>query len=332
MEAQASVDHGRLWHLLDSMGERVRDRVPARASIALPGLGGVALFTAFAAYVDVDRIPMVIVSLLLIAVGVAVLLIPSPDELRSAAVGAAVVAIPVFAISATVGDDDAPGAATALLIGVLYLAAWLLPGFRGRTIMLGLASVALPIWLGIVISGDGDGESSLFLGPVSEGLGASGTVYLVCGALLLAGVWLLDRQGFHGAATGLVAAGLATTTIGVALVADQAGEVGGPALVSIVGVLVTVIGAHGDRRASTWFGAIITAIGVAAVIGIMIEPDTPAASGTTALLVAAVLIGGPMVFRVVRGRSNTGTNGSSPSGPVSPPTAMPSAWEPPVPQ
>ena len=238
--------------------------------------------------------------------------------LRAAAVGLGVVGI--AAVGIAIGDDPESLFLPFLVVAALYVAAWALPGFRGRTIMLGCGAFSLVTAVaqlaGQQQTGD-DGARGVLDRFVDQGY-----VFLILGALLLGATWFLDHRGYRGTATGLVASGIVSAVVGTGLLAAEFGnDAGGLVLAALVGLLICYVGGHGARRATTWWGAAITVVAIVGLLGTAIEPSSASGSGGVAVLGAAVIIGGLLVVQAVRANqarpADLATSTWSPPGEVS---------------
>ena len=290
---------------MERLGADARERPVPQFSTAVAGLGGTVIAAgALAAVADSGRGTLIAVSLMLI-VGATVLrlVVAAQVEARAAAVGAVVLAIPAFAGAATSNGDDA-GSATALVAAALYLTAWALPGFRGRTVLLGLGALtAVGALASLASGGESDFGSSNGLDFVPSGLSdtlGTGFVYLVGGVVLLVAVWRLDKAGYRGAATGLAAAGLVASFVGTVLVASDVADAGGALLVLVAGAAICLVGAHGGRRATTWTGATLAAFGAVGLIAVTTEPSSVPGFAGALLFAGVLLIGAAVVVRSIR--------------------------------
>jgi len=63
---------------------------------------------------------------------------------------------------------------------------------------------------------------------------------------------------------------------------------------------VSAVGDHGQRRASTWFGVGVAAIGVISFFFSALDPSSVGEIATTLVLSGVLLIVAPGVFKVVR--------------------------------
>ena len=338
---------------LDGMGDDARLRPRPSLRAALAGIGGavvaVGVLIALAGDDSNPRGKIIGISIGLLVVALAARLLVKVTEIAAAAVGIAVVAIPAFAASVTIRDGSS-GVLTFLVAAALFLAAWALPGFKGRNLLLGLGALSLVGVFGTLISdtsanqcqtyideGDfdsyfdecqdyeGGGSSNSFLpDDVTDTLGGEGIVYLASAAVLLGLTWWLDRRGYHGTATGTVVAGLFSAVEGTALLANDFGSDTGPILVFVVGILVCLVGAHGARRATTWWGAVLAAVGAVAFIAIQWEPSSVGSVGAVGLVCGLVLGAIPMLAAPVRAALAQRAHDEAPPsdpGAFAPPTA-----------
>ena len=290
---------------MERLGADARERPVPQFSTAVAGLGGaVVAVGALAAVADSGRDALIAVSLMLI-VGATVLrlVVATQVEARAAAVGAVVLAIPAFAGAATSNGDDA-GTATALLTAALYISAWALPGFRGRTVLLGLGALTAVGALASLAGGDesefgSSGGFDFVPSGLSDTLG-TGFVYLVGGVVLLVAVWRLDKAGYRGTATGLAAAGLVASFVGTVLVATDVADAGGALLVLVAGAAICLVGAHGGRRATTWTGATLATFGAVGLIAVTTKPSSVPGFAGALLFAGVLLIGAAVVVRSIR--------------------------------
>lgn len=301
--------------LLDAMGAGARERPRPSLTTTLAGIGGALVVLGVLVIAGGDSenqttIAVVAAVLLLAAWALGRFVVRA--EVRAAATGAAALSIAVFALAATVDDEGLGSTVTGLILTVLYLAAWVLPGFRGRTLFLGLGAIALIGTIGSLTAPDPEqffDDGSALPEPVTSLVGDQGVVLLIGAAVYLGLTWWLDRKGYAGAATGLVAAGLVAALGGTGLLAQTFGDAGAAFLVLVVGILVCLVGSHGGRRATTWAGAALAAGGLVALLGVTIEPESTAATGAMVLVAGAALVAVPMLVGLARNgreRDHTG--------------------------
>jgi hypothetical protein len=319
--------------MLDRMGEPARERSRPSLRAAVAGLGGVVIAVGVLIAVTGDapgRGEFLVGSLIVAAIAVVVRLFVRIPELQAASIGLGLVGFVTFGAAATVTDGSG-GFLTGLLIGVLFVGAWLLPGFRGVNLFLAMGLLALLAGFGSLSADDTDlsdrcnqyiedgdfeaydaecqdlvfEDTGLLPTEITGTVGTQGVIYLVGAALLLAGTWVLDRRGYRGTATALAAAGLIAALVGTGLLVSEFGETSGPIFVTIVGALVCLVGSHGGRRATTWAGAALLVIGFLSFLGIQFEPSSSSAAATIAILGGAVLVLAPLLGAAIRGSMAT---------------------------
>lgn len=348
---------GKVTMFLDGLGPDAKERPRPGLRAATAGLGGA--ITAIGVLIatqgeEPTRGVFIGVALALMIGAWALRTFVKLEEVNAAAVGIVAVAIPTFAAAVTVSNNQG-GFFTGLLAAVLFIAAWALPGFKSRNLLLGLGALALVGALG-ALSADDNNNSDIqkcdqFLEegdfdsfdaqcegvyddaydtgfiPVGlpENLGTQGIIYLAGAGTLLGLTWWLDRRGYLGAATGLCAAGLISSVVGTVLLANEFGDTTGPLLVLVVGLLICIVGTHGERRATTWWGAALAAIGIVSLVAVQMEPDSAAATGAAAIisglvLVAIAALSAPIRAAIRRQQSNDDGSANEPPNPFAPPT------------
>lgn len=290
-----------LRRFLDSFGPDARERPEPSLHTALAGVGGAVVGAGIVVAVvgdDGSRGVAAVAGILLVAVGVLIrMFVANQVELSAAAVGAG--AVGIFAIGIAIAGDDASSAAGFFVIGLLYLAAWVLPGYRGRPLMLGLGALSLVFALA---SAAGSGDSNGF--DVDTIAGYEGALLLVAAAVLLGLVFLLDRTGYHGVGTSLVVAALIAAAVGTTSTVVQLDDTGGTVLIILAGAAVCIVGSHGRRRATTWYGAAVTAAGVVSLIVAIIEPGSSSSIGAVIIVAGLILVATPIAITAIKaGRS-----------------------------
>lgn len=360
-----SAASNRVVATLESMRPDSHERRTPSLTAALAGLGGVLV--AFGVLITIGDDPsvgvIIAVSLAIVAAAVAVKwFLGTRPQAGAAALGALVVGLVAFGAGIAEATDKGPGVLVFGLVGGLHVAAWLLKPFRGKTLLVGLGSLALVGALASLpdafdggVAGDdaverceefleeGDFDrydeencddvlfsnfedvgNDILPGVFTDGVGSAGWIYLLCSAGLLGATWWLDRKAYRGTATGLAASGLVSATVGASLLAEDIGDTGGAFLVLMVGVVVCLVGSHGSRRATTWWGAALAVIGLLVLLASIIEPTSTSAGAMVAFLAGALLIGVPVLVAAVR-RNQQPPAPSAPSspGPLSPPPSAP---------
>lgn len=294
-----------------------RERPLPSIRTAVAGLGGVVLaFGVFGVALgdDPSRGGVIAVALAVIAVAWLNRTFVKIPEVQAAAVGMVVVAIPIFAVAATVSDGTS-SFWTGLLLAALFIAAWLLPGFKNRNLLLGLGAIALVFAFGSLSSTDGGEATSSVPTPFTDNVGDQGTIYLVGGAAYFGLTWWLDRRGQRGTATAFATAGLLVTLVGTAMLAAEFGGTWAPIFVLAVGLIVSLVGSHGGRRATTWWGALLTAIAVGWFVTVQWEPNSTVSNGGVALVSGVVLIIIPFLTAPLRALMQARRPGGTPPPP-----------------
>lgn len=308
------------WRFLDTLGPDAKVRPEPDVTIALAGIGGalVALgVVALAADIDnlgdIDDVrgKLAIFSIVVIAGVYAVRLFVRQRELASAAVGAG--AVGIFGLALAITYNTSSQTLPLLLLAAMYLAAWLLPGLRGRPLMLGLAALA-------AVSALASLTDDQRVDVSSNGNGGQGIAFLLFGAVLLLLVFLLDRAGYAGVATSVVVAALISTFVGAAQVVGSIGDAtGGAFVMTLVGLAVCVVGTHGHRRASVWLGAAVAGAGTAVFLFSATQPSSVGGVAATLVLAGGLLLGGALVFELIR--ANNGKPATPTGSPLPPPSA-----------
>jgi hypothetical protein len=310
---------------LDRLGPLARERGQVSLRDALSGAAG-ALW-AFGIIVLVandsdDTGPMTVAAALLIAAAVAGSIKGSQIAGSIPALtGVAAVAVPAFVF--TLMDDainESRYAVPSLLVAALFLGLWLAPGLRGRPILFGAGVYALVTFIATL------GSDQTYCGPYDDdclsfdylqsALRDQGWLFVLVGAGLLAAVYWADRRGYHGIGTGLVVTALISITSGtvlIAIAADNGSDTSGPlVLVAIAGVAMAWVGTVGGRRATTWWGVTVCAIGLPAAILVAADPEDEATAGILLILAGLVLFGIPVLLNKITAANSAG--GASSTG------------------
>lgn len=298
-----------ITEFLDSLGDEAKDRPEPRLSTALSGLAGLLLTVGWVGLLAGDSEGtggLYAGTVTAFGAGLVIRLKANKNaDLRAAAVGAGITSLLMFCV-AFISDSEIDAGLGLILAAVLHVAVWVLPGFRGRSIFLGFAALALIFGLSSAIGGevltnerceelyysdeevpDECYEDDLLDLPSSVGgyLGKQGAVYLIAGTALILGVATLDRRGYRGVGTALIPAGMVAILVGALLMAVRMANAGAGVLAAIAGLALCYVGSRGERRAMTWWGAAVTAIGVAGFFLGAFTPDS--SSGTAVVFIAA---------------------------------------------
>lgn len=330
VEADATPRPGSIA-LLERMGAPARERTRPSLRAAVAGLGGAVFAVGVIALVageSAGRGRIIAGSLVVLVAAVAARWFAHWVEVQAASIGMLVVGLGFFGVAAT--ESDGRGTfLTGLVLAVLFIAAWASPGFRGVNMLLAIGLLALLAGFGSLSSTDTDqidrcnefldagdfdsfdaecqdvitDNSGLLPNSITDTLGDQGAIYLFGAALFLAGTWVLDRRDYRGTATAFTAAGLLAALAGTALLVSTFGGAGGPLFVAIVGALVCLVGSHGARRATTWWGAALVAGGMVAFIGVMAEPSSNTAVAATAIVSGLLLVAVPWAASRLSGGS-----------------------------
>ena len=113
-------------------------------------------------------------------------------------------------------------------------------------------------------------------------------------------MWWLDRAGYFSVGTSLVVAALVSAFVGVAEATSNLDDATAAALIVAVGLLVCFVGSHGDRRATTWWGALLTTIGLVAFFFATIKAESVGAIAAVFVVGGLLLVGGLAVARAIR--------------------------------
>jgi len=294
---------------------RLEHRPDTRFGHAAGGVAGalvVAAMIAFVAAIDNDD-PQVAGVVLSIVVLVAAVFAGywQRGPIRSAAVTAIVLTFPALWTFAVIGDGDGTKASDVrlvfILITVSYLAMYLLTWTRGRGVLLGGALFVAATWIVYEVADPSTGFGLRGGGPFGGGgLGSSNpfgddnsravAVVMVLIALgFLGATALLDRRNRHGIATPFLVVGAIYAIVGAyALGADMDSVYATGVFVALAGLAIGVAGIFGDRRATSWLGALVLFGGAVTVVAQGTE-DSASGSGGEELfglfaLVAAVVL------------------------------------------
>jgi|GEM_PF-1875487 len=297
---------------LDSLGERGRRRAEPRTSIAIAGAGcalgilGVLIVAGDTGLDetngDFNKFPGLVLSALVVAAGFFVLAQARRGAAATAGTVAAALGVPPFMFFLTFSGDKFPPYSTEGILIVstgVWLAAYLVGPGRGRPFFLGAGLLGL--WLtalqvtekvftapfGLAESFFGLGQSTTFDDTGGDfggdfGVGPSfdspdpatiGVLSLAFGVAFLLVGRRLDRNGRHGAATPFALAALPCLVVGVLGLSPDLEAAGSGLLMVVIGLGLAYHGATVWRRATTWIGGAVTALGLAIFLGDMAGDD-----------------------------------------------------------
>ena len=304
-----------LCDFLNSLGDEAKTRRHPSLNQALSGLAGVLLALGWVALLTGDSDSLAgayIGAMIAFGIGLVVRLKTSKStELHAAAVGVGITSLLTFCI-VLVGDTQMNPGLGLILTAVAHIAVWVLPGYRGRSIFLAFAALALIFGFSSLIGGEvltedrceelfyGDGDvpsacydSTIYSdlpGEIGGFLGKQGAVYLILGSALILGVATLDRRGYNAVGTALIPAGMVAVLIGSLLMAVSMANAGAGILGAIAGIAMCYVGSNGQRRALTWWGAATTSIGISGFFIAAFKPDSAGAIAG-ALIISGLVVG-----------------------------------------
>lgn len=299
-----------VWEFLDALGDDAKHRPEPRLNGALSGLAGLLLTIGWSSLLSGDSgstSGLYAGTITAFGVGLAIRLKASKNaDLQAAAIGAGITSLLLFCIT-FIGDTGMNAGLGLILTALVHVAVWIAPGFRGRSIFLGFAALALIFGLSSAIGGEvltydrceelyfededvpdecyEDNVYSDLPGEIGNYLGKQGVIYMIAGTALILGVATLDRRGYRGVGTALIPAGMVAILVGALLMAVRMANAGAGVLAAIAGLALCWVGSRGERRAMTWWGAAITTIGVAGFFLGAFTPDSN--SGTSLAVIAA---------------------------------------------
>ncbi len=339
---------------------RLANRPDVRFGHAAGGVAGILVAAAVVAFVvaatgDEPRVPGVAFTLALIIAALgAGFLVRGP--VRSAAVSAIVLAVPLLWVFAILGGGDGVERGDFRLILLLtiasYVLLYLLTWTRGRAILLGLALLFAANWIVFeVASQDVPFAVGIVNGVQSQGVGdptellsgddkstEAATATLVIAVVLLGTGIILDRRRRAGAATPLLlVGGLYAVNAAIAFGEEVDDVYAAGIFVALAGLAIGLAGSLGRRRGTSWIGSIVVLAGALTLIAQGTEDTATSGDGTAvrfaiyALLGAAVLLAvGIVVARQLdepvdggepATRARPSPRHRSPSRPRSPPSS-----------
>lgn len=299
---------------LDSLGERGRQRAEPRTSIALAGAGcalgvlGVLVVagdTGVSNNDDFNRLPGLLLSALVVALGFFVLSQARRGALATAGAVAAALGVPAVMFFLTFDANNLPPYSTEGILIVstgIWLATYAASPGRGRPFFLGAG--LLGVWatilqiteklfdapfnaaesfFGTTGGGTFDPDTGEFIessGYLGSGSGfhapdpaTIGLLSLGLGlAFLLVGRWL-DQQGRPGVGTPFALAALPALAVGIIGLAPDLEAAGTGVFMVAIGLALTYHGATVWRRATNWIGGATVAAGLALFLGDMAGDD-----------------------------------------------------------
>ena len=154
-----------------------------------------------------------------------------------------------------------------------------------------------------------DESSSLLPTGITNNFGDQGAIYLAGAVVCFGLTWWLDRRGRKGPGAALAVAGLLSAISGTALFAADLSGKSAALFVLLVGLVVCAVGTHGARRATTWWGAAMAAIGLVWFVALEWQPESSASMGgmmiVSGLILLAVGTAAAAVQQAIEGEATT---------------------------
>ncbi len=356
---EAEAAQGRLARLGPDARVRPTPTLPAAlvaAAGALVAIGLIALIAGDNANRGVTALAGAIVAV----VGYGIVF-AGPKMFRPAGIVGLIIGIPVLFISMLVGDSAGTGAVngglllSCIALLALYFAA---PSAVGQTPLLGIA--ALLFWLvmmnTVADNGFGFSADDVFDSGTSTATSAS-WMSLMIGAGYLAITWWLDTKNYRGAATAFAATGGIAFIVGVVGVLTELGDgVFVSLLLILASAVLGYVGHRGQRRFTTWtgavgffagafalataiannnargVGAIALALGVATAGGLFAISNDPDGFAGVAAKVKAAAADRAAAAKAESDKAEGDDQGAAPPPPTAPTFALPTVEEPTAPE
>lgn len=176
---------------------------------------------------------------------------------------------------------------------VVWLATYLVvPGAKGHTFFLFLVAAGLLEYLLAKNTDSLRTDVVLGSGPHFPASGTVAAIGLVLGVTYYTIAFALDRNGRHGAATGLVFPAFAATTIGIIAWSPDLHRGGAGVVTVVVGLVVCWYGGRYGRRATCFAAAGGIAVGIVLIVAAAVgdSNNTGTAAGVSLLLVGIVVV------------------------------------------
>ena len=304
---------------LSKLGPAVRERpdptlrgaaAAAAGVLAVVGLGAIAVD----AYLPDGSQPVAIIcGLVAIAIGYGVIIKLDPP-VRPAGVAMITLGAPFTTVA--IFDDISSATLPLLVLTVVWGIQYGIGPARGELpLLVGALGSA---WLLLLDAADSDstsgGDAAGFFAtpdtPFTSGDDVVTYLSLAIGVLLLATAWVLDRDGWHGAATGAVIVGDLAFLVGIfGVIGTLDSDAVGGIIVIIAGVILAGIGDAGQRRLTTWLGGTGVFIGLLVLLTDIIDADDAVQVGAAAIAVAAAIIAGIVLLDPAQRRGRTEREG-----------------------
>lgn len=294
--------------LLDDLKNAQANRAPISASSTIRAIGGILSGIAII-LLSVEVLgsgsggntsgAFAVVALAIAAVVVGSLKAPQFSESYTAAVIPLVPVAVAILLNSSLGDGNV--ALPVLLISLVYLALWSLPGLRGRQPLLAAGIVSAASGISVLASqsalsntikyGD-DSVTDILNSSVSD----ASILSLIIGIGLVVAAWQLHIRNWVSIATVFVGTGIYISSIGVIgyLSVGDYGDIASALLITAFGLLLLFVGSITTRRGTSWISIAICAGGLLGVAGALAGQDPSLA--TLAFILLA--LGIPLVIFV----------------------------------
>jgi hypothetical protein len=225
------------------------------------------------------------------------------DRKPDLGIGCAAAAFPLVAIGPILllssSVDEGKPAWAFLLAGLLFVAAWALPGLRGRQSMLGGALIFTSVGL-IALAGQGYLEDLTRYGDDVdyseqdiwlEVFRRATTLALILGLACLVIGLRLDRKGWKRVATSFIGIGVLDATIGVYGFSESRNfdDFSTALLVAAYGLALLLIAAVTGRKATSWIAIAIASSSIVALAASLFGDSSTGAIGIVLLIAGAAL-------------------------------------------
>jgi len=292
-------------------GPTLRGAAAAAAGVlAIVGLGAIAID----AYLPDGSQPVAIIcGLVAIAAGYGTI-IKLDSPVRPAGVAMITLGAPFTTVA--IFDDVSSATLPLLVLAIAWGVQYGIGPARGQLpLLVGALGSA---WLLLLDLADSDSAPGGDVGgffatpdtPITSGDDLVTYLSLAIGVLLLAAAWVLDRDGWHGAATGAVIVGDLAFLVGVfGVIGTLDSDVVGGIIVIIAGLVLAGIGDAGERRFTAWLGGTGVLVGLLALITAIIDTDDAVQLGVAAIAVGAAIIAGIVLLDPARQQERTDRKG-----------------------
>ncbi len=305
---------------LSKLGPAARERPEPTLRGALAAAAGVlavaglVIIAGDAYFPDQSKLVPIVCGLVAVAVGYGVVIKLDPP-VRPA--GVAMITLGTLFTVVAIFDDIDSITLPLVLLAIAWGAQYGFGPARGELPL--LVGALISLWVLVLDAAESDSSSvdaeAIFATPDTPITSSDDLVAylsLGIGLLLLLAARALDKDGWHGAATGAVIVGDLAFLVGVfgvvgTLDSDEVGSL----VVIAAGVVLAAIGAAGDRRFTTWLGGAGVFVGLIAFLSTIIEPDEPVMLGLAAIVVGVLIVAGILLLDPAR-QNREQTSASTP--------------------